>query len=124
MPLRDFIDKGIIKGEPLYLGKGGCLYRQGEDAAYFYLITEGSVGLIESTTGMNEQVIAPPDILLGITDLLNTTYTFTAFTLEPTRFLRLSKIDIEQALHNNPVLRLYLLKMMSYEASLTTTAFE
>ena len=74
--------------------------------------------------GIDEQVVAPPDFLLGITDLLHDTYSFTAYTLEHTELIRIKKVAIQKALQENPMLRLYLLKMMSWEASLTKTAFE
>ncbi|SIQ95019.1 Crp/Fnr family transcriptional regulator [Pontibacter lucknowensis] len=124
MAVRDFISRGMIEGEPELLERGRCIFRQGEEVSAFYLVTQGSVALADQAAGIDEQVIAPPDFLLGITDLLNDTYSFTAYTLEHTELIRIDKEAVQRALHENPMIRLYLLKMMSWEASLTKTAFE
>ncbi|MCP2045785.1 Crp/Fnr family transcriptional regulator [Pontibacter sp. HSC-36F09] len=124
MAVRDFINRGMIEGEAESLEPGQCIFRQGEEVAYLYLVTQGSVAVSHNTTGIDEQIVAPPDFLLGITDLLHDTYSFTAFTLEPTQLIKIKKEAVRKALHETPVLRLYLLKMMSWEASLTKMAFE
>lgn len=114
----------MIEGESETLDRGSCIFRQGEEVSFFYLVTQGRVALTDYTTGKDEQAVAPPDYLLGITDLLHDTYSFTAYTLEHTELIRIKREAIKKALHENPMLRLYLLKMMSWEASLTNTAFE
>ncbi|MBX0335030.1 cyclic nucleotide-binding domain-containing protein [Pontibacter sp. HSC-14F20] len=124
MAVRDFINRGMIEGEVEYLEPGQCIFRQGEDVTYLYLVTQGSVAVSHNTTGIDDQIVTPPDFLLGITDLLHDTYSFTAFTLEPTQLIKIKKETVRKALHETPVLRLYLLKMMSWEASLTKMAFE
>ncbi|SIT79991.1 Crp/Fnr family transcriptional regulator [Pontibacter indicus] len=124
MALRAFIDKGVIAGELEALEFGNSIFRQGEAVTCFYLITKGRVALIDHTTGISEQLVAPPDFLLGATDLLHATYSFTAYTLEHTELIRIKKDAIQEAVNKDPLLRLYLLKMMSWEASLTKMAFE
>ncbi|PKV75470.1 Crp/Fnr family transcriptional regulator [Pontibacter ramchanderi] len=124
MSVRDFIERGLLQGQTETLGTGNCIFKQGEKISFLYLVTQGSVTLADNKTGIDEQVVAPPDFLLGITDLLHDTYSFTARTLEPTVLIRLSKERVQQALQENPLLRLSLLKMMSWEAGRTQTAFE
>lgn len=124
MAVRDFIKKGMIEGETETLERGNCIFRKGDQASFLYLVTQGSVALAGYTTGIDEQVVAPPDFLLGITDLLHETYSFTAYTLEHTELIRIERDAVQKALQENPMLRLYLLKMMSWEASLTKTIFE
>ncbi|GGF98977.1 hypothetical protein GCM10011323_00140 [Pontibacter amylolyticus] len=124
MAVRDFIKKGMIEGETETLERGNCIFRKGDQASFLYLVTQGSVALAGYTTGIDEQVVAPPDFLLGITDLLHETYSFTAYTLEHTELIRIERDAVQKALQENPMLRLYLLKMMSWEASLTKTIYE
>ena len=124
MSVRDFIDKGVIVGELESFATGSCFFRKGDKTNYLYLLTEGSVAVIDSTTKMDEQVVAPPDFLLGITDLLNAAYSFTIFTLAPSKLIKIKKEALTLAAQHNPMLRLYLLKMMSWEANLTNKPFE
>ncbi|WP_188499482.1 Crp/Fnr family transcriptional regulator [Pontibacter amylolyticus] len=114
----------MIEGETETLERGNCIFRKGDQASFLYLVTQGSVALAGYTTGIDEQVVAPPDFLLGITDLLHETYSFTAYTLEHTELIRIERDAVQKALQENPMLRLYLLKMMSWEASLTKTIYE
>lgn len=124
MSIRDFIEQGILTGEPAIYESGSCLFRQGERTDYFYLITSGSVALVGTAANLDDKIVAPPDFLLGITDLLNKVYSFSALALEETALIRINKQELERAIQQNPTLRLYLLKQMSWEAALTSTAFE
>jgi CRP-like cAMP-binding protein len=124
MTIRDFFENGALTGEKATLDCGKSLFTQGEEARYFYLILEGSIALVDLPKGMDEQAIAPPDFMLGITDLVNEQYSFTAYTLTDTTFIKLERTAIKQAIKQNPLLRLYLLKQMSWEAKRTNIIFE
>ncbi|WP_299699595.1 cyclic nucleotide-binding domain-containing protein [uncultured Pontibacter sp.] len=124
MPIRDFIEQGILTGEPAIYESGSYLFRQGERTYYFYLVTSGSVLLEGTAANMDEKIVAPPDFLLGITDLLNDVYSFTALASETTFLIRIDKQELQRAIQLNPSLRLYLIKQMIWEAAHTNTAFE
>lgn len=124
MTIRDFLESGALAGDKETLGRGTCLFRQGEEALYFYLILQGSVALVDADKDLDEQAVAPPDFMLGITDLVNKRYSFTAYTLSETSIIRFERRAIEQAMKQNPLLRLYLLKQMSWEAKRTKITFE
>lgn len=124
MAIRDFLENGTLTGEKGSLGRGKSLFTQGEAAQYFYFILQGSVALVDGSKNLDEQAVAPPDFLLGITDLVNEQYSFTAYTLADTTFIKLERSVIKQAMKQNPLLRLYLLKQMSWEAKLTKIVFE
>ncbi len=124
MTIRDFLENGALAGEKISLDRGNCLFTQGEEALYFYLILQGSVALVDVTRGLYEQAVAPPDFMLGITDLFNEQYSFTAYTLTETTFIKMERAAIKLAMKQNPLLRLYLLKQLSWEAKRTNIAFE
>jgi CRP-like cAMP-binding protein len=124
MLIRSFVEKGLLPGKPETHKMGNCLFKQGEPTDYFFLVTRGSVALVDEDKSIDQHAVAPPYFMLGITDLLNDNYSFTAYTLERTELFRIGKTDLQEALHHNPVLRLYLLKQMSCEATLTNTVFE
>lgn len=113
----------MLQGEPEQYGAGSCLFRQGEETTFFFLITKGCI-VLSDTGGDALEEAAPPSFLLGITDLMNSTYSFTATTIQPTSLIRISKTGLMNALEQNPALRLYLLQQMSAEVSLTKSAFE
>jgi CRP-like cAMP-binding protein len=124
MPIRDFIEQGVLTGSPVSYESGSCLFRQGDRADYCYLVTSGGVVIEGTAASRGEQIIARPEFLLGITDLLNDVYNFTAVALGETTLIRIDKQGLQAAILQNPALRLFLLKQMSWEAALTTSAFE
>jgi CRP-like cAMP-binding protein len=124
MPILEFIQNGTLPGQEEKFEKGSCLFTQGETVRDFYLVTKGSVTLSDKFQKMAEQAVAPPAFLLGVTDLLNHHYSFTATTLEETTVIRISRPDLQDALQFNAKLRLYLLKQMGKETRLTNTVFE
>jgi CRP-like cAMP-binding protein len=124
MAIHNFIRAGILQGEPEKYEAGSCLFRQGEETAYFFLITKGEIALSDMGEDLLEGASAPPSFLIGITDLMNSTYSFTATTVQHTDLIRISKEGLMNALQQSPALRLYLLQQMSAEVTLTKLAFE
>jgi CRP-like cAMP-binding protein len=124
MPILEFIQNGTLPGHEEKFEAESCLFTQGETVHYFYLVTKGSITLSDKFQNLAEQVAAPPAFLLGVTDLLNQHYSFTATTLEETNVIRISKPDLLDALQFNAKLLLYLLRQMGKSTILTNTVFE
>lgn len=122
--IRSFLESGILAGEKETRERGNCIFRQGDEALFLYLILEGSVALVDLAKDLDEQAMAPPDFMLGITDMVNTHHSFTAYTLSKTVLIKLERSNVENAMKQNPLLRLYLLKQMGWEAKRTKLAFE
>lgn len=124
MLFREFIEKGLLRGELEQHEASTHLYRQGAEAESFFLLLAGSVNLTNAQENVTFPVTAPPDSLLGVMDLMNERYSHNATIRDKTSLIRISKAELLMALEQNPLLRLYLLKQMSRQEILSKSSFE
>jgi CRP-like cAMP-binding protein len=77
--------------------KGTALFSKGDPAKYFYLLVEGSVGLIIGEENPKEYVVKNLGEAFGWSSVVgNETYTARAECLARTKLLKIEKTDLEK----------------------------
>lgn len=122
------IEKALLKKygafERIY-HKGECIFREGDYARYFFVITEGMVKLINTNTEgrefiqgffKNGESFGEPPVFIG------EPYPASAICLQECRILRLCRESLMHMLKENPELQMKLLHCMAlriYNKSVT-----
>lgn len=84
--------------------KGQIIFREGEEAAFFYTLIQGSVKLSIGETGDEVYIVNQAGEVFGWSCLMDRDlYSASAECLEPTNLLLIEKEKLESLLNNNPV---------------------
>ncbi|MHC2992427.1 hypothetical protein OB13_12825 [Pontibacter sp. HJ8] len=117
------MESGILSGEPEQHEAGKFLFRAGEKIEYFLFIMSGSVGLTASLDALLP-CVASQYSLLGLTDLMNESYTQNALVLDTTSLIRIRRNDLLEVIQQDPQLRFHLLRQLSRQSTWTKAAYE
>jgi CRP/FNR family transcriptional regulator, cyclic AMP receptor protein len=99
--------------EDVYLGKDEVVFTEGEEGDSFYIIGKGSVRVVKSGQGREEEVIAilEPGANFGEMALVGKeTRSATVVSNDPVTLLRMKKEDFEKLLLDNNELALVVYK--------------
>jgi CRP-like cAMP-binding protein len=83
--------------------KGQIIFREGEEAAFFYTLIQGSVKLSIGETGQEVYIVNQSGEVFGWSSLMERDqYSASAECLEPTNLLLIEKEKLESLLNDNP----------------------
>lgn len=83
--------------------KGQIIFSEGEEAAFFYTLIQGSVKLSIGETGREVYIVNQTGEVFGWSSLMERgLYTTSAECLEPTSLLLIEKEKLESLLNDNP----------------------
>lgn len=112
----DELDTVLRQASVRHLAPGEAVFRQGDAAAHFFLVTAGQVRLYRLAPHGEEKIIeliGPGSLFAEAVSFMGGHYPVSAAAVDQVRLIRFAFVDLDRALHDSPGLAFRMMGSMA-----------